>query len=74
MALEKSRKIRSASFPSLAFLARSSTSIVSCVSHDLFSQNPCWRSYMRLIHMLDYFGGHAVFKDLAKDAGEDIGR
>ena len=43
-ALLKSKRIRSVCFPSCMFLASSSTSMRSCVSQDLFSQNPCCRS------------------------------
>ena len=46
-ALDKSSRIMSVCLPTLAFLARSSMSMMSWVSHDLFSLKPCWRSYMR---------------------------
>ena len=43
-ALLKSSKIRSTCSCSTSFLPRSSTSWISCVSHDLLSLKPCWRS------------------------------
>ena len=46
-AFEKSSSIRSVCLPALVFLARSSNNMVSCVSYDLFSLKPCWRSYRR---------------------------
>ena len=43
-ALLKSRRIRSVCFPDCILLDSSSTSIMSCVSQDLFSRNPCCSS------------------------------
>ena len=48
-ALLKSSSIGSVCLPACIFLARSSTSIINCVSHDLFSLNPCCRSYSILL-------------------------
>ena len=44
-ALEKTSKIMFVCLPTLAFLVRSSMSMMSWVSHNLFSLKPWWRSY-----------------------------
>ena len=67
----KTRRIRSVCLPSCMFLASSSTSMMSCVSQDLFSRNRA--AIQRGCLVCEVFGdprSHNMLKHLTEDTGQ----
>ena len=71
-AFEKSNSIRSVCLPTHAFRARSSTSMVSCVSHWPFFSKTVLKivKQVMFVHVPNHMWSHYTLKDLAQDTSE----